>query len=225
MPYSTPSIILVAALLLSTLSYCSAGKVYCVTSTAISCSSCPHNSNHCDTLSKYAQDTELYFNPNTTMVFLPGYHDLHTNITVTNIARLTMQGESSSGNIATIVCHGSVGLSFTNMVEFKIYSLQFTACSRSFGSRPPNRYYALLLQSTQYATLVNCFFYNNIGNALVVRNTSVTLAGNSEFIHNQCESNSCIGGGGIAILSSNVRITGNTTFLKNLHGSISWSNQ
>ena len=127
-----------------------------------------------------------------------------------------MHGESSSGNIATIVCLGSVGLSFTNMVEFKIYSLQFTACSRSFGSCPPNRYYALLLQSTRHASLINCSFYNNIGNALVVENTGVTLAGNSEFIRNHCESNSCIGGGGIAILSSNVTITGNATFLDNL---------
>ena len=150
------------------------------------------------------------------MVFLPGHHALHTNITVTNTTRLTMQGQSLSGNIATVVCHGSVSLSFTNMVEFKIYSLHFTACSRSSGGPPPSRYYALLLQSTQYAALVNCSFYDNIGNALLVKNTNVTLAGNSEFIHNYCESNSCIGGGGITALSSNIAITGNTTFLENL---------
>ena len=150
------------------------------------------------------------------MVFLPGRHALHTNITVTKTARLTMRGENLSGNIATVVCHGSVGLSFTNMVEFKIYSLHFTACSRSSGGPPPSRYYALLLQSTQYAALVNCSFYDNIGNALLVENTSVSLDGNSEFIHNYCESNSCIGGGGIRALNSNITITGNATFLENL---------
>ena len=181
MPRSTPSIFLVAALLISTLSYSSAGKVYCVTPTATSCSSCPDSTN-CTTLSKYAQDTELYFTSNTTMVFLPGDHALHTNITVTNIARLTMQGEASSGNISKVVCNGSVGLSFTNMVEFKVYSLEFTACSRSSGGPPPIRCYALLLQSTQYASLINCSFYDNIGNALLVKNTRITLAGNSEFI-------------------------------------------
>ena len=149
------------------------------------------------------------------MVFLPGHHAFNTNITVTNVARLTMQGEASSGNIATVVCHGSVGLSFASMVEFKIYYLQFTACSRSFGGPPPSRYCALLLQCTQLAELVNCSFYDNIGNALIVKNTSVTLTGNSEFVHNHCESNSCIGGGGIVTLSSNVTITGNTTFLEN----------
>ena len=150
------------------------------------------------------------------MVFLPGNHALHTNITVTNTARLTMQGQSLSGNIATVVCHGSVGLSFTNMVEFKIYSLHFTACSRSSGGPPPSRYYALLLQSTQYAALVNCSFYDNIGNALLVKNTNITLAGNSEFIHNYCESNSCIGGGGITAVSSNIAVTGNATFFENI---------
>ena len=208
MPRSTPSIVLVAALLVSALSCCSAEKVYCVTPTVTSCSYCPHN-NHCATLSEYAQDTELYFTSNTTyMVFLPGHHALHTNITVTKTARLTMWGETLSGNIATVVCHGSVGLSFTNMVEFKIYSLHFTACSRSSGGPPPSRYYALLLQSTWYAALVNCSFYDNIGNALLGENTNVTLAGNSEFIHNYCEFNSCIGGGGIRALNSNITILG-----------------
>ena len=215
MTQSIPSIVLMAALFIDTLSHCSAENVYCVTPTVTSCSSCPHN-NHCATLSEYAQDTELYFTSNTTMVFLPGHHALHTNITVTNTARLTMQGQSLSGNVATVVCHGSVGLSFTNMVEFNIYSLHFTSCSRRSGDPPPSRYYALLLQSTQYAALVNCSFYDNIGNALLVKNTSVTLAGNSEFIHNYCESNSCISGGGIRALSSNIAITGNATFLENL---------
>ena len=215
MPGSTPFIVLVAALLVSALSCCSAENVYCVTPTATSCSSCPHHTN-CSTLSEYAQESKLYFTSNTTMVFLPGRHALHTNITVTKTARLTMRGENLSGNIATVVCHGSVGLSFTNMVEFKIYSLHFTACSRSSGGPPPSRYYALLLQSTQYAALVNCSFYDNIGNVLLVENTSVSLDGNSEFIHNYCESNSCIGGGGIRALNSNITITGNATFLENL---------
>ena len=54
------------------------------------------------------------------MVFLPGDHVLDTNITVANIIRLTMHGEFSSRKTATIVCSGSVGLSFTSMVDLKI---------------------------------------------------------------------------------------------------------
>ena len=64
-------IVLVATLFTNTFSCCSADNVYCVTPTVTSCSSCPHN-NHCATLSEFAQEAELYFTSNTTMVFLPG---------------------------------------------------------------------------------------------------------------------------------------------------------
>ena len=48
----TSFIVLVAVLLIITLSYCCADNVYCVTPTVTSCSSCPHNI-HCPTLSEY----------------------------------------------------------------------------------------------------------------------------------------------------------------------------
>ena len=144
------------------------------------------------------------------MVFFPDDHVLDTNITVANVTRLTMHGESSSGNTATVVCSGTVGLSFTGMVDFKIDSLSFTSCSRN-GIHPANNY-ALLLQSTRHAELVNSSFHGNNGTALVVINTNITLAGNSEFTHNHCESDhSCA----ISALNSNLTFTGNTTFLDN----------
>ena len=219
------TLILVAALLISTLSYCSAENVYCVTPTATSCSSCPHNSSHCATLSEYAQEAHLYFTSNTTMVFLPGDHVLHTNITVTSVARLIMHGESSSGNIVTIVCNGSVGLSFTSMVDFKIDSLAFTSCSRRYYVTPPgipgwytyiSVHAALLLQYTQYAELVNCSFHHNHGTALVVNNTNITLE-NINFVQNHvyCKGDDNLGGGGIIATNSNLTFTGNTTFLDN----------
>ena len=181
-----PLIVLVTALLINTLSYCSAENVYCVTPTATSCSSCPHNSANCTTLSEYAQEAELYFTSNTTMVFLPSDHALNVNITVSNVTRLTMCGESSSGNRATVVCSGSVGLRFTSTVELKIHSLAFTSRSRKYSQ--PNRLdvicAALFLQSTQYAELVNCSFHGNPATALVVNNASMILAGNN-FTHNK----------------------------------------
>ena len=183
--------VLVAVLIINTLSYCSAESVYCVTLTATSCSSCPHNSTNCATLSEYAQEVELYFTSNTTMVFLPGDHTLDTNITVANVARLTMCGEFFQGNGASIVCNVSVGFSFTSMVELKIYSLAFKSCSRNYT--PPVRNYALLLHSMQYTELSNLSFHDNLATALVVNNTNPTLSGNIEFTHNHCESDSCVG--------------------------------
>ena len=155
------------------------------------------------------------------MVFLPGDHPLNTSITVSNVSRLTMCGESSSGNRATVVCSGSVGLCFTSMMEFKIYSLDFTSCSRllrdavtlpGFPSAPV--YAALDLQSTQCTELVNCSFRGNIGTALVVNNTDITLVGNTEFTQNRAFGTIALGGAIIA-LSSNLTFTGNTTFLDN----------
>ena len=211
--------VLVAALLITTLSYCSAENVYCVTPTATSCSSCPHDSTNCTTLSEYAQEAELYFTSNTTMVFLPGDHTLDTNITVANVTRLTMRGESSSGNRATVVCSGSVGLSFTSMVDFKIYSLAFTSCSGRYAITlpyiPPGVVYVVLhLQSTQHTELVNCFFHDNNATALLVNNTDITLSGNTEFKHNRA-CGDITGGGGIIASDSNLTFTGNTTFLNN----------
>ena len=216
MAQSTPFIVLVAALLIITLSCCSAENVYCVTPTVSSCSSCPHN-NHCATLPEYARKAELYFTSNTTMVFLPGDHVLDTNITVANVSRLTMRGESYSNNRATVVCSGSVGLSFTGMVDLKLDSLAFTSCSRKYAIIPNNHtaiiQVALYLHSTRDAELVNCSFHDNPATALRVDNTNIILAGSTEFTRNYmlCGANAA-GGGGIVALSSNPTFTGNTTF-------------
>ena len=223
MAQSTPfPIVLVAVLLINTLFYCSAENVYCVTPTATLCTSCPHNT-HCATLSEYAQQAEVYFTSNTTMVFLPGDHVLDRNITVANVSRLIIHGESSSDNIATVVRNGSVGFNFTKMVNFNIYSLAFTSYNKSWGyASHPASNSALLMQSTQNAKLVNCSFHDNLGNGLTVHNTSITLAEN-KFIHNQCGCESltevCKLGCGVTALNSNLTFTGNTTFLKNSHNS------
>ena len=84
-----------------------------------------------------------------------------------------MHGGSSSGNIATFVRNGSVGFSFTNMVDFNIHSLAFTSYNRSwsYGSHPvSNSRSAVLFQSSLYTKLVNCFLHDNFGTALTVHN-------------------------------------------------------
>ena len=99
-----PFIILMATLLINTHSNCSAENVYCVTPTAMSCSSCPQNYSYCATLSEYAQQAELYFTSNTTMVFLSGDHILDIDITVTRVVRLTMHKQFSSGMQCSTNC-------------------------------------------------------------------------------------------------------------------------
>ena len=214
MAQSISTIILAAVTLITTVSS-STENVYCVTQTPTTHTACPHNSTQWATLTEYAQEAELYFTSNTTLVFLPGNHSLNTNVTVANIVRLTLFGHSSSSIVATIVCNDSVGLSFTSMVHFRIHSLAFIACNRNNSTTPPSTY-ALLLQFIQYAELVNCYFHDNLGTALVVKNSNITFAGNSQFKHNHCKSNTCTGASGITALSSNLTFTGNTTFLENI---------
>ena len=221
MAQSAPFTVLVAALL-NTLSYSFAGNVYCVTPMATLCSSCPQNSTHCATLSEYAHKADMYFISNTTMVFLPGDHVFDRSITVANIASLTMCGESFPDNIATIARNGSVGFSFTNLKDIYIYSLAFTSYNKSWnhGSHSASNS-ALLFESTQHVTLVNCSFHHNLGTALAVHNTSITLAENNEFMLNKCGCESftdiekCKLGCGITALNSTLTFAGNTTFLKN----------
>ena len=226
MAQSVLFIVIVAALLINTLLYCSSESVYCVTPTATSCSSYPYNSIHCATLSGYAQEAEMFFTSNTTLVFLPGNHTLDRNITVANVARLTIYGTSSSDNIATVVRNGSVDFRFTNMVDitvdFDIYSLAFTSYRFwSYGSLLASNS-ALLLQYITYAELVNCSFHDNLGSGLTVRNTNITLT-NIKFTHNHCGcksfsesfSEGCRLGCASTAFNSNLSFTGNTTFLKN----------
>ena len=219
------TLVLVAALLITTLSYCSTENVYCITPTATSCSSCPHNT-HCATLSEYAQEAELYFTSNTTMVFLPGDHTLDTNITIANITGLTMRGESSSGNMATVVCNGSVGLSFTNMMNLTIDFLAFTSCNRKNAITPLNIIFhvALNLQSTHYTELVNCSFHDNLGSALAVNNTNNTVlsfTGTNNFINNQVAGGEGAFGGAIFALGNTMlSFNGVSNFINNsVHGS------
>ena len=153
------------------------------------------------------------------MVFLPGDHSLDANITVANVTRLAMCGESSSGNGATIVCSGSVGFLFKNIVKFKIHSLSFTSCSRRYVFNTSAislaiAHYVLVLRSAQDAELVNCSFHDNTGTAISVTSTNITLSGNTEFTHNRACGNIVLGGA-ISAVNSNLTFTGNTTFLDN----------
>ena len=149
------------------------------------------------------------------MVFLTGDHTLDINITVANITRLTMCGQFFSGGLPTVVCNGSVGISFTNMVDFKMQSLAITSCSRSwsYDSHPVTNS-ALHLQSALYTELVNCSFHGNFGTAVAVYTTSITLTGNNFTQNCESKSYSCTGGG-ISALNSNLTFIGNTTLLAN----------
>ena len=130
-------------------------------------------------------------------MFLPGDHALDTNITVAKVDRLTMREESSSGNIATVVCTGSVGLSFTNMVGFKIDSLAFTSCNRNVIILP--RYYLSTYSPSDpaFAVYTTCF------------------TGTNNFINNQVAGEDAAGGAIFALGKTVLSFNGISNFINN----------
>ena len=147
------SIVIMTALLTSALSHPSTENVYCVTLTATSCSSCPHNSTNCTTLSEYAQEAELYFTSDTTMVFLPGNHTLDTNITVVSVSQADHARRVFLGRQCTNSC-----LQWVSWLQlhkygghYKYTSLAFTSCSRDYTL--PDIPLAIVKYSTAFCNL------------------------------------------------------------------------
>ena len=224
MAQSTSFIALVAALLISTLSYCSAENVYCVTPTATSCSFCPHNT-HCATLSEYAQEAELYFTSNTTMVFLPGDHLLDRTITIDNVTRLTMHlGDSSSGNMATVVnnCangHGRAIYAKTKtLLKFTGISDFITNNATSGGAISAHDYVVITFTGTIR------FISNSAmqGGAISAnRNSKLTFDGNISYTNNGHDNTNADNGvshGGAIYLALN------STFSLLPHTTVCWEN-
>ena len=87
--------------------------------------SCPVH--HCHTLSEYAQGHLKYLN--TTLLLLPGDHNLDNNITITSIQQLNILGNSSTLTPARIVCNSQVGFTIRNISEVRIVGLVFVSCA------------------------------------------------------------------------------------------------
>ena len=193
--WQTP--LLIAMLLIS----CSAQSTYYITPTPDT--PCPGEP--CHTLHEYVAGQ--YFNNlpvNTTMEFLPGNHTLEQTISVANVPRLALRGDSSSLPEVTsrIECTWPAGFVFVDITELYINAMAFISCGHH------NRA-AVRIKSVQQSNISYCSFHNNVntdsnGGALYIHNSHAVLTVN-EFQHNTAEV-----GGGLFIESSNLNLTRNT---------------
>ena len=185
--------------ILMLLSSCSAQSTYYVTPTPDT--PCPGEP--CHTLSEYAADYNLPVN--TTMEFLPGNHTLEQTISVTNLPRLTLHGDSSSLPEVTsrIECTWPAGFVFTDISELYISALSYSSCGYHSSA-------AVLIISVQQSNISYCSFHKNAdnyeykGGALYIQNSYVTLTV-SEFEHNFAPL-----GGALSVESSHLNLTRNT---------------
>ena len=170
----------------------------------------------CLTLSEYAQQPHHYLTSNTTLLLLPGEHDLSVNFTVENVSDFEIRAASSSPHAVNIVCRQLVGFTFRNMSHMTLHSLTFTSCGKgatAYGyPTAVQTAYGVSVHSGQDTEIADCSFQDSIGTALGVFNSSLVLRGSNSFTNNfvKC-SNTCMGGG-IYANASTLVFTGNSTF-------------
>ena len=194
-------------LLLVLLTSCSAQSTYYVTPTPDT--PCPGEP--CHTLSEYVADG--HFINDTTMEFLPGNHTLEQTMSVTNLIRFTLRGDSSSLPAITsrvVYTSSSAGFVFRDVTGLHITALAFISCvydSTGGSSR------SVSMISVQRSNISNCdlqnFFNSGIifdkGGVLAIINSSITIAGNT-FKNNSAEGR----GGALYVENSTIDLAENT---------------
>ena len=133
----------------------------------------------CLTLSQFATNTSKYLDSNTTMIFLPGNHNLDTNLTVAKVESFMILSNSTSMVYAIftfdtkITCKQSTMFKFNSVSHLHISGIEFIRCggnriesvgnfalqNSGFYGQRANRTALELVEST--ATIVSCFFISN----------------------------------------------------------------
>jgi len=107
---------------------CSAREYVYIKSTSTDAEECSTEQHSCFTLAYYAQNADIYFRSDTTVVLLGGIHafNINSTIVVKDIKNLVMQGSSVNSKPSTVVvqCIGNGGFEFINITSFQINGRQ-----------------------------------------------------------------------------------------------------
>jgi len=168
--------------------FCSPEDTYYIQ--ALSNTTCPIRRT-CMTLSEFAHQDSTP-TKNTTLNFLPGEHTLSSNISITNINSFSLIGIQNA--TSRIRCEPGVGFAFSNILYVRIQHLVFTSCGvhRIVGMEsvihdPPvvvTMMFAIFMDSGWQIEITTSTFEDNIGSALGVNNSRLTLNGHNSFLHN-----------------------------------------
>jgi len=134
----------------------------------------------CLTLSEYVQDSFLYFNSDTTMVFLPGDHDLKGELFVSAISNFTMHGSASLfPNVTTrVVCRGITSIFISSVSGLLISNLAFVSCRTDT--------LAVFTFSSVDLQILNCSFHDNT-NLMILATDSNILMKETDVSSNSAE--------------------------------------
>ena len=140
---------------------------------------CPVES--CLTLSSFAANVSQYLESNTSLIFEPGNHTMHSELNITNVAEFSMISHSESTNQSSlhIICEESLLSFFIFEAVDHIYitDLKFFGCKNTVVIIP-------LFQSTlikiiaSSLVLLGCTFENNEGSITVIsaKYSNITVA-------------------------------------------------
>ena len=149
-----------------------------------------------NTLQHYLNNSEKYFTSHTQIVFLPGKHQLHTDLVIQDVQNLTLQGNvPSEMNNTIIYCVRSAHVLINSSDDITITHLMVNECGISQGKELP----LVTLQSynCSHIMLLNSMFvcqYQQCGLAVanVVGDSYLTNITSSYLLitHNMTRSNS-----------------------------------
>ena len=193
----------------------------------------------CLTLSQYIQESGKYFISNTTMLFLPGEHQLDSTFLVENVSSFALQGDTSSlpELPSEIVCINRMGnFEFSLMEQLDIRALNFILCGlndsliglhgQAINVLNTEDFHfetcvlesgTLHLDSITNGSLMNNTFVGNkamsYAAAINVYDSTVMLTDNS-FLNNSAAA--YIGfGGALHVRNTTIVLSGNTAFMNN----------
>ena len=86
---------------------------------------------HCHNLHHYLLNVTKYFTSNTQLLFLPGLHHLHTNLTIQNVHNISLIGSTANGTTpdTVIQCNSSVAILMTNITDLAMKNLLIRNCT------------------------------------------------------------------------------------------------
>ena len=187
------SVVITLAVLLAIQSVCCTQTTYFVKPTPDT--PCPSES--CLTLSEYAQGAGPLFTSNTTMVFLPGDHQLYNDMGITNITSFTMVGDSTTlpDITSNIVCTGPAAFIFQNISYLKIQALELSYCGSATLA-------AVQLSAIPQFELSHSAFYNSRNTSLEATGSGLTIS--ESIFHGSSSAGLMLWGCTAEFLGSNV---------------------
>ena len=196
----------------------------------------PLSAHPCLTLDNCTQQQDTYFVSNTEFIFLPGNHQLDSQLSFENLTNLTFRGENDLNNGSVIVFAPLAHINWTDCANISIIHLTFLLSgtadtnhlftSMQFLRSANIQLFAVTFsggQSRLYSTAMQCYESSiniSISNfhgcssymgAGIVGSSCSLYSNSNSFVNNSAE----LYGGAVAILRSKFVFTGRNSFINN----------